>query len=411
LSVQLQNQTRKSTPTAVPRPAPAILATRGAPMLQRAAASCACGGACPRCQAKSTLKIGAPHDHHEREADRVADAVVNGGQMDAVQAISPGLQRKLYRQALRPDEITDSVAAADMTDGMAPADASVDQNQPLQRSATGEADAVTPGYERSLQQAVQGSGQGLPPATRSFMETRFGQDFSGVRIHSDGQAGRLAEQVNARAFTVGNDIFFGASQYTPSSKEGQHLLAHELTHVVQQSSGRLSRQIMRTPGGTSCSSYPGYNTSVDRLTYNCAGLALRTYRFTSPPAAVYADLSANFFNPVCPVGNCRPGQVKFWLWTYDIHTEDDLGNIIDSTWQDFHIVGGRTDAAGNDPSDVYSKNGRRPIHGPGTGPSFRPAARDRALDTNDNPGHTDAGRPLFKVRSNMREVITCAGCS
>ena len=120
---------------------------------------------------------------------------------------------------------------------------------------------------------------------------------------------------------------------------------------------------------------------------------------------------ANFANPVCPVGNCQAGQVKFWLWEYDIHMEDDLGNVIKPTWRDFHIVGGRMDAGGSDPANVYSKNGPRPIHGPGTGPSFRPASRDRALDKDDQPGTTAQGRPIYKVRSSMSEEITCARCS
>jgi hypothetical protein len=396
-------QTRVATPS------------RLAPLLQRKASgtlSCACGGACPRCQAKSNLKVSTPDDHYEQEADRVADSVMSGR---SAHAISPSMQLKLYRKVLEPDEIFDSVAPGGSTPAAASAGAAAptDAAQPeenLQRSARGEADAVTPQYEQSLQQAVHGGGERMPATTRSFMESRFGRDFSSVRVHSDGQAGNLAQQVNARAFTLGNDIFFAQSQYAPSSYEGQLLLAHELTHVVQQSDGRLSRQIVRSPG-TSCSSYPDHDASIDRHTYNCAGLALRTYRFTSPPSAVYADMARVFWNPVCPVGNCGAGQVKLWLWQYDIHTEDDLGNIIDPTWRDFHIVGGRMDAAGNDPTNVLSKNGQRPIHGPGTGPSFRPATRDRALDTDDNPGNAPSGRPLFKVRSNMSEEITCAGCS
>lgn len=377
------------------------------PVVQRTA--CACGGSCPRCQAKSNLKVGEPNDQYEREADRVADAVMRGRNTDPAHAVRPGIRAKLYRKVLRPEEKFDSLAPAEEVIGSAPSGA--EPPEALQRTASGEAGAVTPQYERSLHQAVQRGGDVLPSATRLFMESRFGWDFSSVRVHSDPQAGSFAQEVNARAFTLGNDIFFGQSEYQPFTQEGQRLLAHELTHVVQQSDGRLSRQIQRTPGPTRCSSYPGYDASVDRYTYNCAGLALRTYRFTSPPSAVYSEMAAQFFNPVCPVGNCQGGQVKFWLWDYDIHTEDDLGNIVDPTWHDFHIVGGRMRADGSDPTDVYSKNGRRPIHGPGTGPSFRPASRDRALDNDDRPGTTASGRPLYKVRSSMREVISCAGCS
>ncbi|MBC7701442.1 DUF4157 domain-containing protein [Aquabacterium sp.] len=378
--------------------------------LQRATSSCACDGACPRCQAKSNLTIGAPNDAHEQEADRVADAVVSGGQGPAIQAISPGLQPKLYRKVLKPDEMFDSAGAPDSAQAAAFTEDEDPESASIQRKEaadhTGGETVVSADYEQSLQSAIQGGGSVLPPSTRTFMESRFGQDFSGVRVHDGTQADTLSQQINARAFTVGRDIFFGRSEYAPSSPEGQRLLAHELTHVVQQSSGRLSRQIMRTP----CSSYPGYNASIDRLTYNCSGLALRTYTWISPPSAVNAAMWTNFISPMCPVGNCGPGQVKFWLWQYDLHLEDDLGTVLTNTSRDFHIVGGRTDAAGNDPSNVYSKNGRRPIHGPGTGPSFQPASRDPALDDNDNPGTTAAGRPIYKVRSNMSEEITCAGC-
>jgi len=87
-----------------------------------------------------------------------------------------------------------------------------------------------------FQQILQrkGSGQPLDTAVRVFMETRFGQDFSSVRLHTDAHAARTAQQLSAVAYTVGRDIFFGESQYQPHSQEGRRLLAHELTHVLQQ---------------------------------------------------------------------------------------------------------------------------------------------------------------------------------
>lgn len=321
-----------------------------------------------------------------------------------VHAISRGVQPKLLRKVLQPEDMYDSMAPFAEEEGPAPED-SGEQELQMQRSATGDAGNVTPRYEAALNQATQRGGEALPAETQSFMESRLGRDLSPVRVHSDSVAHGLAREVNARAFTVGRDIFFGQSEYQPFSQDGRRLLAHELTHVMQQADGRLSRQVQRTP----CSSYPGYDASVNRRTYNCAGLGLRTYNFTSPPDAVYREMYANFFNPVCPVGKCRGGHVRFWLWDYDIRMEDDRGTVLKPTWHDFHFVGGRTDAAGNDLADVYSKNGPRPIHGPGTGASFRPAARDRALDADDNPISAN-GRPVSKVRTNMREVVTCAGC-
>lgn len=85
-----------------------------------------------------------------------------------------------------------------------------------------------------------GGGSSLDAATRSDMESRFGQDFSDVRVHTDGAADASARSVNAHAYTVGNNIVFQRDRYDPSSDSGRHMLAHELTHVVQQRSGPVS---------------------------------------------------------------------------------------------------------------------------------------------------------------------------
>lgn len=81
---------------------------------------------------------------------------------------------------------------------------------------------------------VRGAGKPLPPSTRDFFEPRFEQDFSRVRIHTDTRAAQSARALNAYAYTVGHDIVFGAGQYAPEERAGRRLLAHELTHVVQQ---------------------------------------------------------------------------------------------------------------------------------------------------------------------------------
>ena len=77
-------------------------------------------------------------------------------------------------------------------------------------------------------------GQPLDEQTRVFMESRFGQDFRGVRVHADEKAAESAGAVGARAYTVGKNIVFGGGEFAPRSTEGQRLLGHELTHVVQQ---------------------------------------------------------------------------------------------------------------------------------------------------------------------------------
>jgi hypothetical protein len=80
-------------------------------------------------------------------------------------------------------------------------------------------------------------GQTLDADTRGFMESRFGTDFSDVRVHTGGSAAASARAVQAHAYTVGNDVVFGAGHYQPDTDSGRRMLAHELTHVVQQRNG------------------------------------------------------------------------------------------------------------------------------------------------------------------------------
>jgi hypothetical protein len=112
--------------------------------------------------------------------------------------------------------------------------------QPALRRRVGgaPAGASPPTVDAPAVQAVIGtSGQPLDRAARGVMEARFGHDFSAVRVHADAAAARSAEAVDALAYTVGTHVVFGTGRYAPQSLPGQRLLAHELTHVVQQSAG------------------------------------------------------------------------------------------------------------------------------------------------------------------------------
>ena len=95
--------------------------------------------------------------------------------------------------------------------------------------------------EQSIQQ-TQGRGQELPDRLRSSMEEAFGADFSGVRVHNDAESDDLNDALQARAFTTGQDIYLRQSEYNPANGTGQKLLAHELTHVVQQSGSLVLRE-------------------------------------------------------------------------------------------------------------------------------------------------------------------------
>ncbi|HLG16351.1 MAG TPA: DUF4157 domain-containing protein [Blastocatellia bacterium] len=101
------------------------------------------------------------------------------------------------------------------------------------RGGAGESFAASDDVEGRIA-ARRGSGSPLPAAAREYMEPRFGVDFGGVRVHSDAESHSLNRELNARAFTIGQDVFFGQGQYSPDGEDGRRLLAHELTHVVQQ---------------------------------------------------------------------------------------------------------------------------------------------------------------------------------
>ena len=128
--------------------------------------------------------------------------------------------------------------------------------QMLQRQGEGDLKKMPEEAERALRRS--GGGEPLDLATRNEMETRFGQDFDDVRVHADSGAAEAARAVRARAFTMGRDIYFGDGKLDPASEEGRRLIAHELTHVVQQSSGVVD------PGAAEIVSDAGFEREADR---------------------------------------------------------------------------------------------------------------------------------------------------
>ena len=115
-----------------------------------------------------------------------------------------------------------------------------------------------PASVAGVREALHDSGRPLDPRTRGYMESRFGVDFGNVRIHTGDRASQSARQINARAYTVGSDVVFSSGKYAPETASGRKLLAHELTHVVQQSPGAARkaagvsaspRRVQRSEGG------------------------------------------------------------------------------------------------------------------------------------------------------------------
>ena len=111
----------------------------------------------------------------------------------------------------------------------------------LARKGQGEGEAAQD-VEQAIQRA-RGGGQALDGGVRAQMEPAFGSDFSGVRVHANAEADTLNHSLSARAFTTGQDIFFRQGAYNPGSSSGRELLAHELTHVVQQNGDQVQRKL------------------------------------------------------------------------------------------------------------------------------------------------------------------------
>jgi len=116
------------------------------------------------------------------------------------------------------------------------------REEPIQAKAQAGGGEVGSSKVESQIGNMRGTGAQLPIGVRSDFESRLGQDFSGVRVHKDSQAAESAAAINAKAYTTGKDIVFGAGSYAPETAEGQKLLAHELMHVVQQESAGMRVQ-------------------------------------------------------------------------------------------------------------------------------------------------------------------------
>jgi hypothetical protein len=239
--------TQRNAVAAAPAPSRALqqrLGNRGAQLFaaQVVSRSAAPGGPSGGGTPAGPFSLSHPDDAHEREADRVADVVMRATERaptstsphgPAVQRVCKHCEEEIStRERIQQPVVADEAAA-------------------VHRSASAPgAGQVSAPVAASIRD-MQGGGAPLPAATRAFFEPRFGADFSQVRVHTGSRADSTAKAISAKAFTVGSDIVFAGGHYSPESHEGQHLLAHELTHVVQQDSGtrRLSRQADRADPG------------------------------------------------------------------------------------------------------------------------------------------------------------------
>ncbi len=197
------------------------------------------------------LTVGPAQDAYEEEADRTAALVVE--QIHSAPAEGPAdtqAQRKELNEGWEEKDEEEERKRHLQTKSL------------VQRQATGEGGEASSDVELAIEQA-RGAGQALPSGVQRQMSEAFGVDFSGVKVHTGDRAHALNEALYARAFTTGQDIFFRNGEFQPNTRQGQTLLTHELTHVVQQTGGggavqpkslfvqpKLANAISTAPQGT-----------------------------------------------------------------------------------------------------------------------------------------------------------------
>ncbi len=169
------------------------------------------------------LTVNTPGDRYEQEADAMAGRVMRMAAPGAEATPVTGLiGRSVQRKCTNCDEENKRRGTV------------------MRKAASGnDSMNISPAFSSALH-ATRGGGSPLPEGTRNFMENAFSADFSGVRVHADSRAAEMNRGINAKAFTYGNDIYFGRGKYSPNTFSGKTLLAHELKHTLQQQ-GVISR--------------------------------------------------------------------------------------------------------------------------------------------------------------------------
>ena len=216
-------------------------------------------GAGGRVQTK--LTVSQPGDAYEQEAERVAEEVMRtpsplpareGSDFVApvVQRLCQECEEHLFKQEedqpeLAEEEFEDVADLEEETEEVEEVEEVEDDETGMPKRVDGA--SQPPAAEVEMVEIPRGPGRPLDAAARTFLEERMGYDFGAVRVHTDLAAAHSARRLQARAYTVGSDVYFNDNEYHPGTTAGRKLLAHELTHVVQQTAGRGPAAAARKP--------------------------------------------------------------------------------------------------------------------------------------------------------------------
>jgi hypothetical protein len=187
---------------------------------------------------QTKLTVGAPGDKYEQEADSMAAKVMRMPD----EAIKPPIQRQTREEteAVQMQPLVNSITP--LVQRSSGEEEEVQMKSEVQRASDGS--SVASSSIESRLASSKGGGSALPDDVRSFMEPRFGADFSDIKVHTDSNAVQMTKELGAQAFAHGSDIYYGAGK-SPGKNE---LTAHELTHTIQQGAAvRMNKELRRSP--------------------------------------------------------------------------------------------------------------------------------------------------------------------
>ena len=280
------------------------------------------------------LEVGAVDDPLECEADRVAEQVMRMPDPAAPAGTSDGnvLQRKCANCEEEEEDVEETPTK-------------------IARKASDEAAASAAEVPPIVRDVLRSPGQPLDAATRDFFEPRFSYDFAQVRVHTDSRAAQSVRAVGAQAYTVGRHIAFGAAKFAPGSAEGQELLAHELTHAVQQ------RSVSDNPGEPLTLSEAGDTAETE------ADVAAKTVLDVDVPGARKATPSISEHRqpmaltaPAKKKKTPKPKPIKFKLFNTSFNASVDATNNVTIT-----KVGKSSDGWAFTPSGANKVNAERTL--------------------------------------------------
>lgn len=203
---------------------------------------------------QTKLKVGDPKDEKEKEAETTADKVTKGDASKEKMPEKKEEKDKVRKQGeeeeevqMKQEEEEETVQRQEKQEEEEEVQMQEEEEEIQAQSESSPSSATTTSTIESGINKKKNNGHKLPDGVQAEMESAFGSDFSQVNIHNDEKSAQLNKALKAKAFTHGKDIFFNKGEYAPNSVRGKHLLAHELTHVVQQTGQHKDKEINRKP--------------------------------------------------------------------------------------------------------------------------------------------------------------------